>query len=241
MWRADSFHALTGTSPYHVIAIDYRGFGHSTGSPTEDGLILDAEALVDWAVKVAGLPPSRIVLFGHSLGTAVASGVAERFTLKGVDFAGIVLVAGFGDLASMLSGYRMFGLIPVLGPLSGMPWVVKQFQSFIVDKWHSANRLANIVKHTKKRLRLHIIHALDDADIPWDQGNVLFQAAANATTKGLTQDEFADFKSLHTTYTGAGGFTSTVITRPSKIIRQHVIPHGGKSMVNAPRCRGLNN
>ena len=99
-----------------MVAIDYRGFGHSTGVPNEDGLIEDAYALVQWATHVAGISPSRIVLLGHSLGTAVVSGVAERYALRGVEFAGIVLVAGFGDLASMLSGYRIGGFHPAARP-----------------------------------------------------------------------------------------------------------------------------
>ncbi|CCC13818.1 unnamed protein product [Sordaria macrospora k-hell] len=78
--RPRSFHALTSvSSKIHVLAIDYRGFGLSTGSPTEEGLILDARAAVDWATKIGGVPAERIVLLGHSLGTAVAAGVAEFY------------------------------------------------------------------------------------------------------------------------------------------------------------------
>ncbi len=46
----------------HTLAIDYRGFGSSTGSPSEEGLLNDAVALAEWAVDVAGIPPSRIVV-----------------------------------------------------------------------------------------------------------------------------------------------------------------------------------
>lgn len=49
----------------HILTIDYRGFGHSTGSPTEAGLILDGVTLVDWVMKVAGIPPERIVILGR--------------------------------------------------------------------------------------------------------------------------------------------------------------------------------
>lgn len=58
--RPATYHALTDTSRYHVLAIDYRGFGRSTGSPTEKGVILDAVTTVNWAVNVAGVPPERI-------------------------------------------------------------------------------------------------------------------------------------------------------------------------------------
>lgn len=105
------------------MAIDYRGFGHSTGVPSEDGLIQDASAVVEWALQVAGIPPSRIILLGHSLGTAVVSGVAERYAIKGVEFTGIVLVAGLSDLVSIMTQYRVGGLVPVLGPFAAWPAV----------------------------------------------------------------------------------------------------------------------
>ncbi|KAG7293940.1 hypothetical protein NEMBOFW57_004001 [Staphylotrichum longicolle] len=105
-FRPWHYHSLTSLhSRYHLLTLDYRGFGLSTGSPTEPGLIRDAEAAVHWAVRTAGVPPSRIVLLGHSLGTAVAAAAAEAFTLRqGWDFAGVVLVAGFSSLPDMLSG-----------------------------------------------------------------------------------------------------------------------------------------
>lgn len=87
------------TSNIHILAIDYRGFGLSTGFPTEDGLITDGVAAVDWALIVAQIPASRIVILGQSLGTAVTAGVVERFAQRGVDFAGVVLVAGKSCLA----------------------------------------------------------------------------------------------------------------------------------------------
>ncbi|KAK5004087.1 hypothetical protein LTR28_009360, partial [Elasticomyces elasticus] len=74
-----TYRSLTGIPNTHVLTIDYRGFGLSTGSPTEAGLITDGVALVNWVIDVAGIPPDRIVILGQSLGTAVASAVALRF------------------------------------------------------------------------------------------------------------------------------------------------------------------
>ena len=59
--------------------MDYRGFGVSTGSPTERGLISDGITLVKWALNVASIPPERIVILGQSLGTAVSAGVVHHF------------------------------------------------------------------------------------------------------------------------------------------------------------------
>lgn len=226
--RPDTYHALTDSSPYHLLAIDYRGFGHSTGAPSEQGLITDASTAVEWAVGVAGVPTSRIVLVGHSLGTAVASAVAERYAVKGVEFAGVVLVAGFGDLASMLSGYRMGGLVPLLGPFAGWPWFVRLMDRLVVDKWHSANRLASLVRHTKTRLRLSLVHAKDDWDIAWTEDNKLFRAAANETAGMLDDDEFAAWKEERTVHKGKDAFVATWTAEPDIVIRQELFPHGGE-------------
>jgi fermentation-respiration switch protein FrsA (DUF1100 family) len=58
-----------------IVAVDYRGYGHSEGAPSEAGLYLDGRAIYD-AVRGRGVPPERIVLFGRSLGAAVATDVA---------------------------------------------------------------------------------------------------------------------------------------------------------------------
>ena len=58
----------------------YRGFGHSTGSPTEAGLIIDGVTLVSWIISVTNIPRERIVILGQSLGTAVSAAVARKCT-----------------------------------------------------------------------------------------------------------------------------------------------------------------
>ncbi|KAL6789408.1 alpha/beta-hydrolase [Trichoderma sp. SZMC 28012] len=229
--RPASYHALTDTSSYHVLAIDYRGFGHSTGAPDEKGLILDAAAVVDWAINVANIPPNRIVLLGHSLGTAVVSGVAERYALQGVEFAGIVLVAAFSDLATMLSGYRFGGLVPALGPFALYPSIHHVLDRVLVDKWHSADRLVNIVRHTKKRLRINLVHAKNDKDIPWTEDNKLFRAAASETIGTLDDDEFDTWKESCTVRTSNDSFVTTWKTGDDIIIRQELFPYGGHNEI----------
>lgn len=75
----------------HVFAIDYRGFGISGGYPTEEGLITDGVTLLNFLTSGSpySISPSKIVLVGQSLGTAVTAAVAERFAF-GVGKATIV-------------------------------------------------------------------------------------------------------------------------------------------------------
>ena len=69
----------------YVLAFDYRGFGKSNGVPSEAGLRNDAEGVVDWALNVAMIPPQRIVLLGHSLGTAVVAAVALQYAEMSIE------------------------------------------------------------------------------------------------------------------------------------------------------------
>ncbi|PHH77365.1 hypothetical protein CDD80_693 [Ophiocordyceps camponoti-rufipedis] len=225
--RPDSYHALTDTSSYHLVSIDYRGYGHSTGAPTEDGLIQDAAALVDWALRTAAISPDRVVLLGHSLGTAVVSGIAERYARNGVEFAGIVLVAGFGDLKSLIGEYRIGGVLPLLGPFSLWPKLVRRLERFVVDNWPTSKRLASIVRHTKKRLRISLIHASNDRDIPCSEDDKLFRAAANETVGIVDDAEFAAWKEQRTVRKRKDAFVTTWTAEPDIIVRQELFPYGG--------------
>jgi len=68
-WVIDRWTWMIGAD---VLIFDYRGYGKSTGVPTEDGLYKDARAAYDWLVKEKHVDPSRILLVGQSLGGAVA-------------------------------------------------------------------------------------------------------------------------------------------------------------------------
>ena len=65
---------LHGALGMNVFIFDYRGYGLSEGRASEKGTYLDAEAALDYVVSRGDVDPDRIVLFGHSLGTAVAVG-----------------------------------------------------------------------------------------------------------------------------------------------------------------------
>lgn len=66
----------------NVLAIDYRGFGDSTGVPSEAGLVIDARAAFDWAVN-KGAKSEEILLVGMSLGTGVAAALSAQLSDDG--------------------------------------------------------------------------------------------------------------------------------------------------------------
>ncbi len=74
-WRVDRFRTLTadGTG---LVALSYRGYGGSSGSPTEPGLLNDASAA--YAFALTRYPPARIALWGESLGSGVAVAIAAE-------------------------------------------------------------------------------------------------------------------------------------------------------------------
>ncbi|MFZ0845644.1 MAG: alpha/beta hydrolase [Pseudolabrys sp.] len=145
--RAERFTWLTadGTG---LLALCYRGFGGSTGTPTEVGLIRDALAAYDFAA--ARIPANRIVLFGESLGTAVAVALAARRPV-----AGVILDAPFTSTADV--GAAHYPFLPVR-------WLIK-------DSWHSDRRIAQVTAP------LLVLHGDADPIVPIRFGERLFALA----------------------------------------------------------------
>lgn len=124
-----------------------------------------------------------MLLLGQSLGTAVASAVASA--LPSVDFAGVILVAPFTSLPSLLQTYRILGVIPILSPLRAYPRLQKLVSARIVDTWDTRTSLESWVRgHVAaggaRKLRLHLLHARDDFEIGWRYSRELWEAAVGA-------------------------------------------------------------
>ncbi|XP_006720115.1 protein ABHD12B isoform X3 [Homo sapiens] len=81
---------------FHVLSVDYRGFGDSTGKPTEEGLTTDAICVYEWTKARSGITP--VCLWGHSLGTGVATNAAKVLEEKGCPVDAIVLEAPFTNM-----------------------------------------------------------------------------------------------------------------------------------------------
>jgi len=91
-----------------ILAIDYRGFGKSSGpAPSESQVYADAMAAWDHLVRSQGLEPRRIIVYGHSLGGAVATELA----LHRAPMCGIVLESTFTSIADL--GQAQYPIVPV--------------------------------------------------------------------------------------------------------------------------------
>ena len=199
-YRIPNYRALSAGQPkkIHVLTFDYRGFGRSPGTPSERGLCLDAVSVLKWGMYVAGIPPSRILIFSQSLGTAVNLAVSEHFALQSppIVFAGGILVAPFIDVPTLVATYKIAGIFPILSPLASFPLLFNYLSSFINEKWSSKDRIAGYIRANEangEKYKLTLIHAEDDYDIPSYHTEVLFWHAVNATLRrGITYEEFRE-------------------------------------------------
>lgn len=136
-----------------VVLAEYRGYGGIPGPPSVVGVRNDAEAVLAWTREATGLPMSRIALYGHSLGSAVAAELAVTHPPE-------VLL-----LESPFSSARDMARIIIAAPLERM--------------WRLVSR---VHYDTEARLRsldapVWVVHGTEDLIIPFRMGQAVFDAA----------------------------------------------------------------
>jgi abhydrolase domain-containing protein 12 len=120
-FRVGIYAALSARLGANVLALDYRGFADSAGTPSEAGLARDARAAWDW-LAAHGARPEDVLVVGHSLGTGVgARFVHELEVEQAVRPRGLVLLAPFSSIHTLLDTYYVLGLIPLMKPLELIP------------------------------------------------------------------------------------------------------------------------
>ena len=95
----------------NVFMFDYRGYGRSSGKPTEQGLYKDGLAAYDFLVREKGIPGNEIVPYGISLGGAVAIEIARQRPVRS-----LVLEAAFTSTKDMAKNIPLFVLFSPLLP-----------------------------------------------------------------------------------------------------------------------------
>ncbi len=134
---------------YGMLLVAYRGYGGNPGSPTETGLYADGRAHLDWLLA-QGVPADRIVLYGESLGAAVAVQLATERQV-----AALVLEAPFASV--LHSARERF-------PLFAFDWLIK-------------DKFASIDKIDRVKAPLFIVHGDRDRVTPMRFGRMLFDKA----------------------------------------------------------------
>jgi hypothetical protein len=151
----------------NVLALEYRGYGHSGGKPNEAGVYRDADAAYEYLTNTKGIDGRTIISFGQSLGTAVATHLAAHRRV-----AGLVLEAPFPSASRVAS--KTFWFFP------GASLLVRG--QFDTQSW---------VKEV--RAPVLIVHCNQDPVIPFQFGRDVYDAALVPKTflevKGYCHEE----------------------------------------------------
>jgi fermentation-respiration switch protein FrsA (DUF1100 family) len=149
-------HRLESLQIFHrlglaTLIIDYRGYGRSEGSPSEVGLYQDAEAAWRYLTEHQGIPAREIVVFGRSLGGAVAAWLAARYAV-----GALIVESSFTSVPDRAAELY--------------PWLpVRLLSRMNYDTRASLTRVTSPVL---------IIHSPDDEVIPFQHGQRLLDAAS---------------------------------------------------------------
>jgi len=142
--------ALLLAEGINVFIFDYRGYGRSEGTVSEQGFYRDALAAWECLLQEGPTSPSQVVLFGRSLGCAMAVDLALK-----VPAAGLILESGFPHLGTMARYHY--------------PFIISE--KFLSARYDSQSKLARL------KMPLLVVHGSQDGIVPISLGRRLFQAA----------------------------------------------------------------
>jgi hypothetical protein len=152
---------------FGVFLAEYRGYGGLPGTPSEDGLYADGEAALAELGRL-GIPSSRVVLVGRSLGSGVAVELAKRHTP-----AAVVLVSAYTSIVDMGR--------TVAGPLA--PLVIR-------DRFASLSKIARVASP------VILLHGTRDDVVPVEMGRRLAAARPGARWVEVPEATHNDFPGL---------------------------------------------
>jgi uncharacterized protein len=145
--EVDRFHQLISDG-IGLIGVEYRGYGGNEGSPSEQGLIADAEAA--YAFAVSHYPVQQIVVWGGSLGSGVAVALAAEKPI-----GRLILEAPYTSTEAV--GAQHYWYLPV--------------RFLMKDQFHSDQRIGKV------KAPLLILHGVLDRTVPYSMGEQMFDLA----------------------------------------------------------------
>jgi uncharacterized protein len=157
--RVDVMQDLPQHADSSLLVFDYRGYGKSQGSPDEAGVLADARAARKWLAERAGVAETDIVLWGESIGGAVAVDLAAEDGARG-----LILENAFTSLPEVAAWHY--------------PW--------LPVRWLMRGQLNSLAKIGRYHGPLLMVHGDADSVIPYSFGQKLF-AAANEPKRFVTQ------------------------------------------------------
>jgi len=184
--RVELYHLLRKMN-YHVIAFDYRGYADSTAiAPNETGVVTDAKAVYEWVAANAG--KSQIIIWGHSLGTAVSSHLVADLCLEANRPHGLILESPFNNIFDEVRNHKMAWV------WSKMPYFDWFFTTALAENdlgFVSDQRIAVI------DIPILILHARDDLVVPSFLGRALYDSAVQTRDPAWPLVEYIEFEEHH--------------------------------------------
>ncbi|HIK15415.1 MAG TPA: alpha/beta fold hydrolase [Leptolyngbyaceae cyanobacterium M33_DOE_097] len=148
--QALQFHKLG----YSIFLFDYRGFGQSEGAfPTESQVYEDAQAAWNYLVQERRIPPNQIIIYGHSVGGAIAIDLAAKHPEAGA----LVVQSSFTSMRDMTKRFGLYWLFPV--------------EFLLRQHFESLEKMKSV------RMPVLIITGTEDLQIPVAMGERLYEAA----------------------------------------------------------------
>lgn len=145
----------------NVLLVDYRGYGQSGGGmPSESKVYEDAESAWNY-VSSKGIPPKRIIIYGHSLGGAIAIDLASRHP----EAAGLITESTFSSMQAM--GELNYGFLPI---------------GFLLNQ-----RFDSIQKIGQIKIPVLLLHGTWDKKIPYGMAQQLYERAPQPKTLKLIE------------------------------------------------------
>ena len=133
----------------NFLIVAWRGFSGNNGKPSEEGLYLDGISAINWLIE-RGVPEKNLVLYGESLGTGVATHLAQN-----KNYAGIILETPF---TSMIDAAKKF-----------YPYIPINF--LLKDKFENYKKIKNI------NTPILVMHGEIDQIVPFSMGKKIYEMA----------------------------------------------------------------
>jgi uncharacterized protein len=135
---------------YNVLSLDYRGYGASEGSPSEQGLYKDGFAAYIYLTRNLSVPSDKIIIYGYSLGTGVATQLASLVPSKALIFE---------------------------GAYTSLPDIGRQQYPFLPISYMAKNIFNSLERINRIKIPKLFIHASDDTQIPIEMNLELYNTA----------------------------------------------------------------
>lgn len=188
-----------------VLLFDYRGYGDNGGSPSEVLLAADARRAWLFATSELHFPPAQIVIFGESLGGAVATRLAAEFSRAGDPPAALILNSTFASLGETVAWH--YPALP--------------FQYLLLDRFPSVDRIKDVTCPVLQ------FHGTADDIVAYEHGRRLYDAAPAKSLSGIEKQfvTIPDGQHNYVTMTDMRGAVAPLLKQLSHSSNQTDVDH----------------